>query len=177
VSIGVDVKQFWDVIEMFDWDRAGDDDAVIRPVVHALATMEPSEIIAFEDFVARALHLLDTREHARWCFVGEADPDDGDQYISPDEFLYARCVVVANGPHVFYSVLKNPDRFPAGLEFEALLGVASAAYQQRTGEPLLEQASVSYESFSNSKGWRPSRSTRPGRFTSAEVGDLERRPG
>src|SRR6476661_7795575 len=94
-------KVFWKIIALFDWKKTGDDDAVLRPAVKALAAMHEDEICDFDDILADKLHALDTREHARHIFAGEVDVDDDDDYISPDDFLYRRCVIVANGQALY----------------------------------------------------------------------------
>ena len=172
----MDEIRFWAVIASFDWERTGDDEAVLAPASQMLQGLPAEEIIAFEDLLATKLYALDTREHARWCYQGQADPDDGDDYISADDFLYSRCVVVANGREFYEEVLADPSRFPTGMEFESLLYLASGAYEAQTGVPQDQVTSVSWESFSNTDGWRPTRSTKEGRYTGPEMPPLNRRP-
>src|SRR6478735_2562287 len=101
---------FWDIIELFDWDKTGDDDAVLEPAVQALAALDQDAdaIFSFANILSEKLHALDTREHCRSCYAGELDPDNGNDYISADDFLYSRCVVVANGRDYYASVLADP---------------------------------------------------------------------
>ena len=172
----MDEATFWLVIDQFDWDKTGDDDAVLRPALSTLSSMPPEDIAAFEQILAAKLYDLDTREHARWCYCGQSDPDNGDDYISSDDFLYSRCVVVANGREFFEAVLADPSKFPAEMEFESLLSLAGHAYEQRTGQPLDVEHDLSWESFSNTDGWRPTSRTIPGRYTGANVPLLNRRP-
>ncbi|MER6503067.1 DUF4240 domain-containing protein [Streptomyces sp. NPDC001455] len=172
----MDEAHFWALIASFDWERTGDDDAVLAPASRGLQGLPPQEIVAFEDLLAAKLYALDTREHARWCYRGEADPDNGDDYISADDFLYARCVVVANGREFYEGVLADPSRFPTGMEFESLLYLACNAYEARTGAPHDQLTSVSWESFSNTAGWQPTHSTTGGRYTGPEMPPLNRRP-
>ncbi|WP_133918276.1 DUF4240 domain-containing protein [Streptomyces sp. NBC_00582] len=172
----MDDIRFWALIASFDWERAGDDQAVLAPASRVLQGLPPQEIVAFEDLLAAKLHALDTREHARWCYRGEVDPDNGDEYISADDFLYARCVVVANGKEFYEGVLADPSRFPSGMEFESLLYLAGDAYEAQTGMPHDQLTSVSWESFSNIDGWRPAQSTTGGRYTGPEMPPLNRRP-
>ncbi|MBX2978218.1 MAG: DUF4240 domain-containing protein [Flavobacteriales bacterium] len=167
---------FWDVVKLFDWDEVGDDDAVMEPACQALAAMDEESIFAFDDILSEKLHALDTREHCRACYAGELDPDNGDDYISADDFLYARCVVVANGPDLYAEVLADPTKFPPNVEFEALLSLPAAAYTRKTGEEYEHVPPVSYESFQNSVGWTPISTTRPGRFTDKNVPPGNRRP-
>jgi len=144
--------------------------------MRTLSTMLPADIAAFEQILATKLYALDTREHARWCYRGQSDPDNGDDYISSDDFLYSRCVVVANGRGFFEDVLADPSKFPAAMEFESLLYLARHAYRQRTGHPLDVEHGVSWESFSNTDGWRPTSRTTQGRYTGASIPPLNRRP-
>jgi hypothetical protein len=74
--------------------------------------------------------------------------------VFADGFLYARCVVVANGKEFYEAVLKDPSKFPKNMEFESLLGLASGAYELKTGKEFEYSTGCSYESFSNPAGWR-----------------------
>jgi hypothetical protein len=167
---------FWNVIAKLDWEETGDDDAVLEPAVTELVTLGAEQIYRFFDILAEKLHSLDTREHCRQCYLGELDPDDGHDYISADDFLYARCVVVANGREFFQDVLKNPSEMPRGLEFEALLSLAGTAYERLTGREFEHLAPVDYESFQNVAGWAPTAQTRPGTYTDEQIPPGNRRP-
>lgn len=167
---------FWDIIALFDWDETGDDDAVLEPSVQALAALDDEAIFAFDDILAGKLHALDTREHCRTCYAGELDPDDGDDYISADDFLYSRCVVVANGRDYFNAVLSDPANMPQDMEFESLLSLPASAYELKTGREYEHLTPVSYESFQNAAGWAPTTNTRPGKYTGKNVPPGNRRP-
>jgi hypothetical protein len=169
-------RTFWEIISLLDWDKSGDDDAVIRPAVDALAAMDREAVFKFDDILSERLHALDTRAHCRACYAGELDPDDGDDYISADDFLYTRCVVVANGKDFYITVVEDPRRMPQGLEFEALLSIPLAAFEEKTGEPYEHAPPVNYESFQNSVGWLPSAATRPGKYTGPNIPPGNRRP-
>ena len=169
-------RTFWEIISAFDWDKSGDDDAVLGPAIDALAAMDREAVFKFDDILSEKLHALDTRVHCRACYAGELDPDDGDDYISADDFLYCRCVVVANGQDFFMSVVEDPSRMPQDLEFEALLSLPQAAFEQKTGEEYEHVSPVSYESFQNSVGWLPSPATQPGKFTGPNIPSGNRRP-
>ncbi|WP_338868832.1 DUF4240 domain-containing protein [Myxococcus stipitatus] len=167
---------FWDLIARFNWKKTGDDEAVLKPVVTALSKMTVEDIFAFDDILAAKLHALDTREICRGTYRGTLDPDDGAQYISADDFLYCRCVIVANGKGLFDQSLANPMGVPQEMEFEALLGVASAAYEKKMGQEYDHVTPLSWESFSNKEGWKPTARTRPGPYTSEAVPPGNRRP-
>jgi hypothetical protein len=167
---------FWDIIGLFDWDRTGDDDAVLEPALRALAALDQDAIFTFDNILSEKLHALDTREHCRACYAGELDPDDGDDYVSADDFLYARCVVVANGRDFYASVLADAAKMPQDMEFESLLSLPASAYERKTGKEYEHVTPVSYESFQNSAGWAPTAATRPGRYTGRNVPPGNRRP-
>ncbi|MGC4118463.1 MAG: DUF4240 domain-containing protein [Myxococcales bacterium] len=169
-------KVFWEVISLLDWRKTGDDDAVLAPAIRALAKMSTTDIERFDDLLAERLFALDTREHARQMFEGEADVDNGDDYISADGFLYGRCVVVANGRDFFEAVLADPRKTPKGLEFESLLYLASMAFEKKTSHEYDHASPVDFESFSNKEGWAPTAKTRPGRFTGKNIPPGNRRP-
>ncbi len=167
---------FWDIIELFDWDKTGDDDDVLEPACQALTKQDNEAIFKFDDILSEKLHALDTREHCRACYAGELDPDDGDDYISADDFLYSRCVVVANGRELYASVLADPTAMPQNMEFEALLSLPDSAFEQKTGMSYEHVTSVSYESFQNTSGWQPTLDTRSGKFTGPGIPPGNRRP-
>lgn len=149
-SLSMEEAVFWRIIGLFNWKRTGDDDAVIAPAVRALAQMGEADIAAFEDLLAEKLFALDTEAHAREIGSDAYQPG---RHFSVDEFLYARCVVVANGPDYYSRVLADPRQMPKDMEFEALLGVAAQAYERKAGREWEHVSPVSYETFSNSAGW------------------------
>lgn len=144
-------QQFWDLMKLVDWKKLGNDDAVVRPLVKALTKLPESEIFAFDDLLADKLFALDTEAHAR--HMGEQSYKGDGEHFSVDEFLYTRCAVVANGKECFEEILADPKQFPEDAEFEAILSVASTAYEKKTGKEYPHSPATSYETFSNKKGW------------------------
>ncbi len=172
----MDERRFWKVIALLDWNEAGDDDAVLEPARQALAAMSVEAICAFDDLLSEKLHALDTRAHCRACYEGELDPDNGDDYISADDFLYNRCVVVANGRDVFESVLADPTEMPQGMEFESILYLAGSAFEEKTGGSYEHITVVDHESFQNADGWAPTSAAKPGKYTGQNIPPGNRRP-
>jgi hypothetical protein len=147
----MDENNFWGLIESFDWDKEVDDVAVIQPAVTALADLPVTDIQSFEEILTEQLYALDTKAHAR--NIGEDAYKGEGEFFSVDQFLYARCVVVANGRELFNAVLTDPHLMPKDMEFEALLWVADRAHQRKTGERLDFHPHLSVETFSNRAGW------------------------
>lgn len=147
----MNAHDFWHVISLLDWDKTGDDDAVLKPAIEALSRLPLEDISEFEELLSLKLYSLDTKAHAQ--NIGEESWSDG-KYFSADWFLYARCCVVANGLELYESVLQDPTEFPQDMEFEALLGLARMAYELKTKQECEGfDTSVSYETFSNKAGW------------------------
>jgi hypothetical protein len=168
--------KFWDVISLLNWDEEGDDEHVVRPALEALSQMKEEDIMRFDDIMSEKLHAIDTRDHARFGYLGELDPEVGDEYISPDDFLYLRCAVVAKGKHVYESIRSDPTGMLRNEGFEALLSLASEAYEKRTGREYTHCPAVSYESFTNTAAWEPTGVTSEGKYTTAGVPSGNRRP-
>jgi len=144
---------FWDVIALLDWEQTGDDEAVMQPAIEVLSKMSVDAIFAFDDELSEKLHALDTRAHCKACYLGDLDPDNGDDYISADDFLYSRCVVVANGREFYELVLRDPNEMPQDMEFESLLFLAGSAFERKTGDAYDHSTNVDHESFKNVAGW------------------------
>ncbi|TAK44967.1 MAG: DUF4240 domain-containing protein [Saprospiraceae bacterium] len=143
------VDDFWKAIALLDWLQEGDDDRVVEPVVAYLVVQPLSHLYRFFDILAEKLWQLDTRAHAQ---VFLEDPDE-EGYLSADDFLYARCAVVANGRAFYEKVLGNPAQMPKDLTFEPLLYIVPAAYQRKTGKPFAAPSAFCFETYSNKKGW------------------------
>lgn len=172
---GMNEEQFWKIVSRLNW-KLDDDEEIAAPAVKALARLDEEAIHGFEELLAQKLFALDTRAHARAMYEGQVDVDDGDQYLSADDFLYRRCFVVAKGRDLYQRVLAQPDQAPSEGDFEALLSLASDAFEEKTGDELEPETSVSYESFSNKAGWAATENTRSGQFTSGDVPPGNRRP-
>ena len=147
----MDEAVFWLLISLLNWNATGNDDAVVAPVVEELSKKSVEEIQEFREILAQKLYQLDTKEHAKE--MGEGSFTEGG-YFSVDQFLYARCVVVANGKELYEVVLDSPANFPKDLEFESLLYIVHAAYEKKTGLEYDGVTRVSYETFSNEAGWQ-----------------------
>lgn len=167
--------RFWEVLGRLDFDE--EDDDILEPAVAALAAMRPEDIESFERMMASKLHALDTRAHAAAVYAGEHDPDDGDDYISADDFLYARCAMLVNGREAYEAALGDPGRMLPEVTFEPILYLADRAYERATGNELPSVDGPSYESFRNQAGWAPTSATKPGWATSEGVPTGNRRPG
>lgn len=135
--------EFWSIISILDWEQQGNDELVLAPAIKALASKSKATICRFEERFAFLMYQIDTKAHAN---------NNGDD--SADGFVYARCAVIANGREFYEAVLRDPTKMPKDIEFESLLGLASGAYELKTGNEFEYTTGCSYESFSNPAGWR-----------------------
>lgn len=143
-------EDFWHLIALLDWSAATEDDTkVVEPVIQALTNQPLAHIYRFADILSEKLWQLDTKAHAQ---VFLDDPEE-EGYLSSDDFLYARCAVVANGQIYYENVLKNPSEMPLDLTFEPLLYIAMNAYKRKTGKAFMAVPAFNYETYSNQAGW------------------------
>lgn len=141
-------QEFWQIIGDLDWSKS-DSDEIMAPTVKKLAAMPIVNIYLFADKLSEKLYQLDTRPHGNAYLANE-----GDDYLSVDDFLYIRCAVVAEGEEYFEQVKSNPTEFPAEISFESLLSLAHQAYEMKTGREFEYYPVVSYETYSNKNGWK-----------------------
>ena len=90
--------QFWQIIDLLDWEESGNDEAVVAPLVAHLTTLPVSFIYQFQDKLSEKRYNLDTKSHA----VPFNTPFSG------NDFLYTRCAVVANGKTMYEQILADP---------------------------------------------------------------------
>lgn len=141
---------FFHFTDMLDWNKQGDDMAVIEPLVAFLAQWGDNLIIAFAEKMAELLYRLDTREIVLKTYKNA-------ECFSEDEFLYTRCQALINGKSLYNDIVKARKRLDENIEFEAILYVpmyAWARVHQRTPEEYAYVTKVSYETGSNKEGWK-----------------------
>ncbi len=148
---GLGEDGFWKIVGLFDWSKAGDDRAVVEPAVQALTQMPVSAIYRFDDILSEKLYMLDGERFARQ--IGEDAWKGEGSFFSVDNFLYARCCVMANGRKAFDTVLADPAAMPKDLTFEGLLFIAPEAYRRKTGKNLRYLPLFNIETFSNQEAW------------------------
>ncbi|WP_201030528.1 DUF4240 domain-containing protein [Alkalihalobacillus trypoxylicola] len=148
----MDENEFWKIIDMFEWKHAGDDVKVLKKAIKYLSKKSNEEIFAFDDILSKLLYDLDGRVYAQ--NIGEDAYINDETYFSVDEFLYSRCVVVANGKEFYYEVLDNPDSMPEDMEFESLLYLPNEAFEMKNDDEYQYSPKFDYETFSNESKWK-----------------------
>lgn len=141
---------FWNAISLLDWNKEGDDEKIIEPLVSFLSEQPIGHIYRFSDILSEKLWQLDTYAHAK-IFLD--DPEE-EGLLSVDDFLYTRCAVVVNGQNYYEKVLANPQLMPSDLTFEPLLYISLKAYKRKTGKNFAPVSAYNYETYSNKKGWQ-----------------------
>jgi len=139
---------FWRVIDKIDWSKKGSENK-ISPAVKMLAKMPVACIYLFADRLSAKLYHLDTRAHATAYAANEPD-----NFVSADDFLYARCAVVAEGKAYYEKVLNDPSQMPDDIIFEPLLYLADDAFEMKMGIPFNYMPTYKYETQSNKAGWQ-----------------------
>lgn len=141
---------FWSIIDLLDWKKGKDIDAIVAPAIKALMKLDVGLLFKFQDLLAAKLYELDQQVFAE--HIGSRRYG-GDKNFSVDTFLYARAAVVANGQKFYEAVLKDPTKMPKEFTFEPLLFIADTAFQQKNNQDWDYLPTPSYETYSNTKGW------------------------
>lgn len=151
VATSISQVEFWDIIDLLNWDEEGNDDAVIEPAIEYLSKESSEKIKAFQEELAAKLYALDGERYARE--IGKEAYKGPETHFSRDWFLAARCCAVANGQSLFEEVLADPSKMPKDLGFAALISVAPRAYRKKTGKTLAYVTKLSEKSCSNLDAW------------------------
>jgi hypothetical protein len=142
----VDEEGFWRLIAVLglsETELPGPTDeekeALVTPLIDALAALSASEIDDFDDLLAQKLYAIDTEAH--WKTYGSG---------SQDGFLYGRCWVVARGRHYYEKVASDPAAMPRFLakDLEEGLQDGSLSFEEAPSadlEPLLYAAAYAWE--------------------------------
>ena len=141
---------FWRVMDLLNWNCAGDDSLVLAPALRFLARRSDEEIFSFEDTMARLLHNLDSRKIAQSLYK---DTDS----MSADLLLYQRCMAVVNGQAYYEAVRSGSTRLNPDLEFESVLYLPANAWakkHRRDPEDYPHTPGISYESLMNQELWK-----------------------
>lgn len=129
-----------------DWEKQGNDLAVIEPLVALLAQWGDDLIFAFDDTMAELLYALDTKKIAQGLYK--------DEHFSGDEFLYIRCAALINSALFYNNVVSGRKKLKRNLEFKTLLYVPAYAWERRHGnDQYPHNTEFSYETMSNLEGW------------------------
>ena len=141
---------FWTTMALCDWTQEGNDDAVLRPVIHFLSERDDAAIFAFDDLMSELLYQLDTKKLAEQC-------READLLMSDDSFLYSRCVALINGPAYYQRVKRGREKGVWRMEFESLLYVPQKAWarkRHRSPQDYPHTPPFSYETGSNRSAWQ-----------------------
>lgn len=132
-----------------DWEKQGDNLAVLEPLIALLAKWDDELIFAFDDTMAELLYSLDTRKIAQAIYKGED--------FSADEFLYIRCVALVNSKRFYNDIVSGRKKLKRELTFEPILYVPALAWERRHGKEAPEYPHTTkfcYETMSNCEGWK-----------------------
>jgi hypothetical protein len=143
--------EFWKIISKLDWRHSGDDQKVLESAVVHLASKSNKYIESFQEMLSEFLFKLDGVAYAQ--NIGDESYVGKESYFSVDSFLYARCVVIANGKDYYYKVLNDPLEMPKDLEFEMILYLAPTAYRKKNNRELDLLLKFDFETYSNKEQW------------------------
>lgn len=141
---------FWNTMGLCNWDKAGNDDKVLKPVLQYLSQQDDAAIFEFDDLMSELLYGLDTKKLAGQC--RKVDPK-----MCDDTFLYSRCAALINGPAYYEKVKQGKEKNVWTMEFESLLYVPMRAWALKHHSAVDNYDHVpplSCETGSNRDGWK-----------------------
>ena len=141
---------FWNTMELCNWDKAGNDDKVLKPVLQYLSQQDDAAVFEFDDLMSELLYGLDTKKLAGQC--RKVDPK-----MCDDTFLYSRCAALINGPAYYEKVKQGKEKNVWTMEFESLLYVPMRAWALKHHGAVDDYDHVpplSCETGSNRDGWK-----------------------
>ena len=146
-------KSFWDIVDLLDWKEENSGIEVVEPAVTYLAKQSDDFIFSFDEQLHQHLYDIDGIR------LGEMFMNVNDGYLSPDGFLYSKCLIVAEGEE-YYSAIKNGEEIPEDdtwLDgFEDLLYIAQKAWDRKHPNlryPYILDINVNGETGSNERMW------------------------
>ncbi len=142
--------EFWKIISLLDWKKTKYEH-ITAPVVNKLSELSTDKIKCFDDILSEKLFTLDQQEIAE--NTGKNAYKGEEQSFSVDGFLYARCMIVAQGKKYFEKIMVDPSAMIKNKTFEPILSLASRAYSKKTNQPYEHIPAYIYETFANTKGW------------------------
>lgn len=142
-------EKFFDIImTICDWNKSGDDAAVLEPLIDHLSEQSDEEIFSFEDIMTELLYKLDTRKNFETACKYYDHSDD--------TFLYSRCVALINGADYYKKVSAGKIKSLWTSEFESILYVPMSAWAKKHNKDTDDYPyfpDLSYETGSNTDAW------------------------
>ncbi|MEV6955515.1 DUF4240 domain-containing protein [Streptomyces sp. NPDC051183] len=146
----MDRNEFWKII---DSSLNPEMHETITAIEEALESLSGAEITSFHDRLSEVLFALDRKDlnDVEYRFFGAYEAAGE----SPDDFLFARCAVVASGSAEYNGVMADPSAFAKAWDWcgQDLLNVIEEAYEEVTDEVWEYESPVNYETGSNAKAW------------------------
>ncbi|MGN1105309.1 MAG: DUF4240 domain-containing protein [Huintestinicola sp.] len=146
----MNTEQFFsNIMTICNWDKLGNDDEVLKPLIEYLSKQSDEEIFSFDDIMAELLYDLDTRKNFKIAckYYNHSD----------DTFLYSRCVALINGTDYYKKVQQGKVKDIWTSEFEAILGVPSSAWAKKHNSNLNDYphlTALCFETGSNTEKWK-----------------------
>lgn len=120
----MNTEQFFSkIMDICDWDKAGNDEEVLSPLIEYLSCQSDDEIYSFDDIMAELLYGLDTKKNFKTACKYYDHSDD--------TFLYSRCVALINGADYYKKAQQGKAKGLWSSEFEAILYVPKAAWAKK----------------------------------------------
>ncbi len=121
-------KEFWYIIELFDWQFVGDDDKVTKVAINYLSNQSSDAIELFDKILKDKLSVLE--QCFKYKAINSKDEVIMELMNKPEAYLYVRCAILAAGKKYYQAVLNNPAKIKENTEFRGLEQMCSRALKK-----------------------------------------------
>lgn len=145
-------ERFWALIDVMGGTIS---DRSVLALQAELRSRSIEEVENFVDSFSKALYDLDRRDINAIPITDTADPSRSSFVCEADDFLYARCCVVAAGRGTYEAIKEDPAEFARPwpvMSGELLLYAAEDVYEELTGQEWDRDYAYNFETGSNREG-------------------------
>ncbi len=125
-------KEFWYIIELFDWQFVGNDEQVMKNAIEYLSKKSEESIELFDKKLHDKLNVLSNC--LKYEEVAQKDEFIQDLLHSEEKYLHVRSAILAAGKKYYESVLNNPLKIKENAEFKTLKVICTKALKQKQSD-------------------------------------------
>lgn len=107
-------KKFWELMKKLNWEKRGDMESIVEPVMQCLSEMSHDELDSFEDKISSLVTSI--------LKIGFQD-DECDLfhgYILDTDFLSNYCIAIVNKTHYYQAIRYKNKENDDDLNFETI---------------------------------------------------------
>lgn len=108
-------KKFWELMKKLNWEKRGDMDLVVEPVMQYLNEMSHDELGLFEDKInSLVTSILKIGMQDQNCELFNG-------YVLDTDFISNKCIAVVNTTHYYQAIRYNKNDIHGEFRFETII--------------------------------------------------------